>query len=1018
MFGLSGPAGAAPTGAPHHLSRHYLSESWQREQGLPQISVHAVTQDEEGYLWAGTDDGLARFDGVSFTVLNRRTSPQLLSDSVKALLPGRGGGLWIATRRGLYRLADGRFTAYTTAEGLVHDDLNALIEDREGRLWIGTEGGLSRFDGHAFTSYTPRDGLAHGSVWALFEDRQGRLWIGTANGLSRLAGGRFTSYTTRDGLSHDHVRALREDGHGHLWIGTDDGLNRLADGRFTVYTTRDGLFHPTVSAFADDGEGGLWIGTDAGLNRTSGDALAAYGAGLGVPEALRMRALWRDHEGSLWIGTGSRGLIRVAEARFTTLGAEDGLADDLVWALYEDLAGNVWIGTNDGLTRLAPDGATTTFGPRDALPDADVRALAEDADGDLWIGTDGGGLARLADGRLEVFTAAALPSRHVSTLLADAAGDLWIGTDQGLARLADGRLTTYTAADGLPHDYVRVLYEDAQGVLWVGTEGGLARAAARPPPAGGGFAHVRLKREGVRIRSLHGDADGSLWIGTAESGLLRYRRGEVAAFSVADGLFDYLVHQILEDERGWLWMSSNQAVFRARKAELDAFADGRAEAFTSISYDERDGMGSRECNGIGRPAGVRTRDGRLWFPTIRGVAIIDPRRLEVSGEPPPVHIESVTADRRVIAANGRAQLPAGTRELELHFAALSFQQPEKVRYKYRLEGFNRDWVDAGGRRDAFYTNLDPGPYRFQVIAANSDGVWNETGDAFELYLRPAFYQTWPFLAACVAAVVLLGHGLHRLRLRTVLRHNEELRRVQLQLEAKNAEVEARNAELQRFTYAVSHDLKSPLLTVLGFLGFVERDVAAGKKDGVAADIERIRNAGVRMQRLLDELLELSRVGRVRNPPAAVPFAELAREALELVAGRAAARGVEVAVAPGLPTVTGDRPRLVQVVQNLIDNAVKFMGAQSAPRIEIGARQDGGETVFYVRDNGAGIDPRYHEKVFGLFDQLDHDAEGTGMGLSLAQRIVETHGGRIWVESEGQGHGSTFCFTIPHGGLKA
>ena len=1006
---------------PGTIGDEYLYDSWQREHGLPQVSVNAIVQDHRGYLWVGTEDGLARFDGTGFLVFDRdrHKVPQLQSHTIRALLPDRDDGLWIATRRGLARLRMGdRLDLYTTADGLANDDVRTLYQDREGHLWIGTEAGLSRFHAGSFSSWTTRDGLLDDSVWAILEDRRGGLWIGTEGGLQRFENDRFTAAsTTREGLAGDHVRALYEDRRGRLWIGTSGGLTRFEGGRFTSYTTADGLPHPVVNALLEDHDGQLWIGTDQGLARLYSERQDPGGLRPAGLLGHRIRILWQDHERSLWVGAGILGLVRVRKATLTTRGAAEGLADDLVWTIYQDRAGDLWIGTNKGLSRLDAGGGILNYTTADGLPGPDVRALLEDRHGNLWIGTEAHGLARFRDGEFATYNRPnGLADAGVFALLEDRQGALWIGTGNGLNRLEDGQWHTFDTADGLSHNRIWALHEDPRGVVWIGTESGLTRYASRR------FTPVALPVPDI-VKTIHSnggsqDRQGTLWLGTAESGLLRYHDGELRSISVAQGLFDHQVHEILDDDRGWMWMSSNQGIFRVSRAQLEDFAAARIDAVDSFSYGEGHGMRSRECNGRGHPAGFKTRDGRLWFSTIKGVVIVDPERLEINDAPPRVHIEEVLVDRQAAqvarpdVGTASTVLPPNTRELALRYVALSFLDPEKLRFRYRLENFDRDWVDAGIRRVAYYTNLDPGSYRFRVIASNSDGVWNEVGDTLELYLRPAFYQTWLFYLACAVAVALSGWGFYLLRVRQLLFRNRELLRMKSELELKNSEVEARHAEMERFTYAISHDLKSPLVTIRGYLGFVRDQAKAGETERMMRDIQRIDAAATRMAQMLDELLELSRVGRITNKPTEISVGELARDAVDLVAGRIAERGVEIEIASGLPTVFGDRPRLLATMQNLIDNAAKFMGDQPQPRIWVGTRQEADETVCFVRDNGIGIDPSDQQRIFDLFNRVNQEIDGTGIGLALVTRIVEVHGGRIWVESEGTGRGSSFCFTLP------
>ncbi len=990
----------------------YLYEVWQHEQGLPQISVLALVQDDDGYLWLGTLEGLVRFDGLGFTVFNRSNTPQLGSNVVTAVVPDRAGGLWIGTRRGLGRWQDGRLTDITPEDEPVVD-VQLLFPDRRGRLWIGSHHGLHRLDGDRRITYTTRDGLAHDFVWAIQDDPEGNLWIGTQEGLSRLENGAFTSYTTRDGLAHDHVRALYEDRRGRLWIGTAEGIQRLEDGRFITCTPGAGPARPAVRLFYENQRGDLWIGTMSGLYRLTDGVFSFYNQETGLP-GNRVRAILEDREGSLWIGTLFGGLCRLRDRKIAVVGAAEGLPSDMVWAIRQDRTGNVWVGTDRGLARIAPDGAITTYTTRDGLPHPDVWTLYEDRRGDLWVGTCALGLARLREGAFHAHTRGERSDGCVTCIHEDRAGDLWFGSaGAGLHRLVDGRLHTYTTPDLLSNN-VRDLYEDPQGTLWIATDGGLSRHA------GGSFSAFTQHDLGTgSIWSLHGDRAGTLWLGFRGDGLGRLRDGKWTRFCVRDGLFDDQVYRILEDSRGRLWMSSNRGIFTVPKQELDDFAAGRISGITSLSFGRTDGMRSNEANGRGHPAGWRTRDGKLWFPTIKGAAIVDADHLDRNAVPPGVVIEEVLVDKQPTDPDRPAVLAAGAKVFEFRYVALSLLAPERIRYRYRLEDFDDDWVDAGTHRLVHYTNLKPGNYRFRVIAANSDGVWNETGDSFEFYLRPAVYQTWYFYLACIVAAGLLGLGVHRYRIRRLVRHNQALHRMKMQLEAKNTELElkhgeleAKNTELERFTYTVSHDLKSPLFTVEGFLGMLEKDAAAGDRERMNADLRYIRDATTKMGRLLEELLELSRIGRIVNPPEEIALGELVREAVELVAGRVSERGVELVIAPEMPMVVADRPRLREVVQNLIENAVKFMGTQEQPRIEITASEEDRETVCHVRDNGIGIDPKYHEQVFGLFDKLDPHGEGTGIGLALVRRILEVHGGRIWVESEGRGRGSTFSFTIP------
>ena len=730
---------------------------WQTEMGLPQNTVHAIAQTHDGYLWVATEEGLARFDGIRFTVFDKQNTPQFKSNYVRALCADRRGALWIGTSAGLLRLADGQFTAFDPRAGL-GDNIDLIYEDRAGDILIATETGLSRFNDGTFTAFAA--GRDVRGVQSLYEESDGALWLGTGAGLWRYKDEQFTDYTAQTALPAGGVASIAQGADGRLWFATPDGLSCLHDGSLTTYTTRDGLPSNRINSLYADREGSLWVATAAGLARFADGRFDAYGAGESIASAIVL-SLYEDAEGSLWVGTESGGLALLKDKKFTTYTARDGLPGELVKALYEDHAGGIWIGTyGRGLARFK-DGRFTNYTTADGLSSDIVLALAEDAAGDLWVGTPDG-LDRFRAGHFTAYTSAdGLANDFVRSIYEDKSGALWIGTRGGLTRMQSGAFTVYTTQDGLPNDFVGAIQEDAQGDLWVGTLGGLSRLRA-------GRFTTYTTRDGLSsdvVISLYEDQGGVLWIGTNGGGLCRLMDGKFTAYTTQAGLFADVVYRVLEDGQGNLWLSSNKGVFRVAKQELNDFAAGKVQGVTSVVYGTADGMPTRECSGGGHPAGWRGRDGRLWFPTLKGVAMVDPAQISLNRQPPPVVIEQVSVDDEPLAPGRAAEFAPGKSRFDFYYTAPSFVAPEQVRFKYRLAGFDRDWVDGGARRVAYYTNLPPGRYKFTVLAANNDGVWNEMGAAFEFYLKPRFYQTYWFYALCVLALALTGWQLYRLRVR-------------------------------------------------------------------------------------------------------------------------------------------------------------------------------------------------------------------------------------------------------------
>ncbi len=908
----------------------YVRDVWEKEQGLPNGSLMTILQTRDGYLWLGTHGGLARFDGVSFTLF-------LKDQHIVSLLEDRDGALWIATwGNGLVRYHDEQFFELTAKDGLAADVVRCLYQTRDGTLWIGTNGGLTRFSDGSFSEYTTQDGLSHEVVRALHEDVDGTLWIGTdGGGLSFLKEGTFVRHMSAPVLEGEVIRALQPTRDGRVWIATNRGLKSVKDGKLESYTRRHGLPHDDVIALHEDRDGQLWIGTRQGLSRFHNGRLSRATAGGTLGEA-EVRALFEDREGSLWVGTYLGGVNRLKDRAFASLTRSDGLSEDNVRALYEDREGALWIGTHNGGVNRVHNGRVTVFTRAHGLPSDRVWSVMEDAAGTIWLGTLGGGLARYSGGRFQALTTQdGLPSDIVRCLLASRDGSLWIGTDGGLVRLHGGRLQLFDRDDGLGHLQVLSLHEAADGTLWIGTRGGLNRlrnGVLDVPPRGAD--------PGI-VFAIHEDADSALWLGTRGRGLWRLKNDQWTAYSTAAGLADDTVLHILEDDDGRLWLSSPSGVFRVDRREL---LHPLSATGGGVIYDRAEGMESVECNGGFQPAGVRTRDGRLWFPTLKGVAVIDPKRSPVNTVPPPVRIDTVRVGSRRAAVKAPVRLEPGDKALEIAYAALSFVAPEKVRFRYKLDGFDEEWVEAGTRRTAYYTTLPPGDYRFRVMARNNSGYWSETEASVDLTVLPRFYQTWWFLLGTVIGLGLLIRSGHRVRMRRA---------------------RERFAVVIEERYRIAREIHDGLAQGLAVVG-LQLDAAAARlpaSDGDAAVRHHLAQARRQVQASLVEATHS--ILDLRSPGLDVWDLRSALASLvEEVSGTGA---VEVSL-----HVDGD-PRqlpecasrhLLRIAQEAVSNTLKHARAQ---RVEIALQVGASDVRLTVKDDGCGFDPSavVSRKSFGL-----------------------------------------------------
>ncbi len=1020
---------------PNLAITQYTHRLWQTEQGLPQSSVFAILQTRDGYLWLATQEGLVRFDGARFTVFNKQNTEAIRHNDVWNLLEDSEGTLWIGTRGGgLVRYRDGRFDTLSKEDGLTSDSVQALWQGRDGGLWIGTRGGgLNRYKDGVIRAYTAADGLSSKTIYAIVGDRDGNLWLGTdGEGLVRYRNGKFDTLSKAQGILNDTIYAILEDFEGDLWVGSGKGLFRLHDGVATAFGPKDGLLNDNIRAIYQDRQGTLWLGTDGGgLYRYRAGRFTAFGAKQGLSND-NVGALFEDREGSLWIGTDAGGLNRLRDNTFVTYSSDEGLPNDNVRAVLEDRAGAMWIGSFGGLTRWF-DGKFTTLTKRQGLSSDAVLSLMEDRSGALWAGTLGGGLNRYRNGLITHFSdAQGLSNETVLCLLEDADGVVWAGTRSGgLNRLEGERFKALTTADGLGSNDVRVLLNARRGGFWIGTLGGglnhYQDGKITTYNTSHGLAHDL-------VLSLYEDKDGVLWIGTFGGGLSRFKGGKFTTVTSKNGLYDDVVYRILEDDGGNLWMSSNRGISRVSKRDLDGFADGKRLRVESVAYGSADGMKSGEANGAHQPAGWRSRDGRLWFPTVRGVVSVDPNRLQSNQVAPPIRIEEVMigSERAVVDTVGDSpvQVPPGRQKLEFHYTALSFLAPEKVRFKVRLEGYDEAWVDAGNNRVATYTNLPPGNYRFLVRASNNDGVWNEIGAELSLEIQPRFYQRGAFYLVyllLIAGVVALATRFYRARV-DALKHREQvlleliqdnasaedaLRAANATLEQRNQELARSNSELERFVYVASHDLKEPLRSVVSFTQLLAKKYQ-GRMDADADQyIQYAVNGALSMQSHIENLINYARAGKLEKQLARASFEVGLQRALAHL-DQAIERSGAVVTHDPLPDLRAHPTEVIQLFQNLVGNAIKFRGA-APPRVHVGAALDAvrSQWQFTVSDNGIGIDPPNHERIFNLFERLDREPDdtGTGIGLALCKKIVEGRGGRIWVESE-PGKGSRFHFTLP------
>jgi ligand-binding sensor domain-containing protein/tRNA A-37 threonylcarbamoyl transferase component Bud32 len=739
---------------PDRAITQYQIDTWNDEKGLSQNSVFAIRQTADGYLWLGTEEGVNRFDGNKFVTFDMDNTPAMLSNYICTMFEDSRKRLWMGTRRGgLLAYEDGRFTHYSEKEGLLHEDIHCITEGPDGNIWIGTHrGGLYLFKNGRFRVYTVEDGLPNDVIRAIHKTGEGHFWIGTGDGFSLFENNKFTNYSIKKNDTANYIRAIYEDSSGTLWLGTNGGLYLMQGGKISPAKINAEYPDARIYTIFEDSDKNVWIGTVAqGLFRYRDGVFSQFSKKDGLSDNS-VFSIAEDREGGLWIGTVYGGLNRLRAGKFKNFGVPEGLTDDVVFAVYEDSNNYMWIATNNGLNRLK-NGEVIGFTTRDGLSNNVVDTIYEDSLGFIWVGTDVG-LNQLKNYPSKILKVREYKDHYTLAVCEDGRGNLWVGTGRGLFKRSINS-TKLVEIEDFPSKHVNVIYEDSDKNLWLSAHPkGLAKYSHEDKS----FT-LYTKEHGLpsnSIQCIYEDDGSVLWIGTAD-GLSRLKGGKFSSYSKKDGLFHGDIYSIQEDSNRNFWFSCNKGIFRVAKKDLNDFAEGKTELIRPFAYGKDDGMRTSECNGGFQTCGCKSSDGKLWFSTMKGVAMIDPARIPVNESLPPVYIENVLLDGVPADLNRKITVRPGIKRIEFHYTALSLLNPKKVKFKYLLDGYEEQWVDAATQRVAYYTNLDADTFRFQVIACNDDGFWNEKGAAVTFEVIPPFWWTWWFILLALSVFSVLSY---------------------------------------------------------------------------------------------------------------------------------------------------------------------------------------------------------------------------------------------------------------------
>ena len=956
---------------PQKAITQYTRTVWTQADGLPQDTVRRITQTSDGYLWLGTEEGLARFDGYDFTIFTKGNS-RLPSNSITYLAAGRDGTLWIGTPVGLARYHDGEFTIFTVKDGLPDNAIKLFFEDHNGSLWVAAGIYLSRLDGSKFTNFASERLLPIRAVTSVYEDHRHMIWVAGIGGVVRFDRGRFVPVLGPREMDNNIPIILNSDRNNNLWVsGTKGLIFRTPEGRLRKYDSHDGLPDDLVRSLCIDRNGNVWAGTSGGLSRLQGNHFIS--SNLGGKNDSEVRFLYEDREGDLWFGTNS-GLNRLRDDKFTMYGGTEGLPGDEPIAIHQDHHGDVWVGYNETGLVAIHKGKFRLYTTRDGLPSNGIYAIRENGEGDLLVSTRAG-LSVIHGGKYSNYVLPdALGRRGVFDALEDHHGRIWAAGSGGVYKMVGPTFQNVIPGGPVVNDNAVALSESSDGSIWAGTYGdGLWR-----------IKNDKSQRFSVadglgsdQVRSLYQDQEGSLWIGTFGGGLNVFRNGVFFRYTARDGLLSDNVSHIEDDGHGSLWLGTTRGICRIAKRQMLDFSAGRIKVLNPINYGLEDGLRSNEC-APGYPVGgggARTTDGRLWFPTSRGLAVIDPAEAgrDQATLSPSLRLLDISADGHKINLGETPRLKPGTSRIQFKYTGIHLSAPELVTYAYKLDGLDDEWTNAGTRRVIDYTNLPHGQYRFRVRAMLAGQHFSEA--SFNLEVLPHFYERWYFLWLCLGSFLAVIYGLYQFRLQRIR---------------------------SRF---------SMILEERARIGREIHDTLAQGFIGITRQLDAISKRMNGQDFITKQHLELAKkMARHSHTEAMRSVMDLRAAELDIggIAPALTAAAQEWTAQSGVVCeldVSGPFPRLpenvehnlIRISQEAITNVLKHAGADT---IRISLRMEPCGLLLTVKDNGRG---------FQLAQAFT--TSGGHFGLLGMRERAERLGGKLDLSSE-PGNGTQITVTIP------
>jgi ligand-binding sensor domain-containing protein/signal transduction histidine kinase len=970
-------------------------DQWTGDNGLLSNNLTSVFQARDGFLWITTNNGLMRFDGIHLDIYNQESVPFLSTDAFYRVYQDKNNTLWFASRgSGIVKYTDNVFNQHLPENKLVPKSFRTMLIQDNGTMWVGSDNkGLIQIRDTIVTRVESAQ-LQGVIIMTIEEGTDNSLLIGTnSRGLFKYKDGNVQQIAI-GALSGYSVNAIKHGPDGKLYIGTTEGLYIMENDKITAV---DFLENIQINHIVIDSYESVWIASERGLARIN----EKYGvreflrSGRSFPGA-HLTSLFLDKEGSLWMSTGKSGLLRLKESMIRNISETNGLSVDRVNVVTEGADGKYYVCLDDGFVNIIENGNITPMTILQKSWNESVRDIMVEEDGTCWIASYNG-LMKKNGAREKLYTTQnGLSSNSVRRIFRDRNGILWIGTRTGgIIRMEKGNITKiYDRASGLSSDYILAIEQDQEGRMVIGTHSGGLNFIN--PDGGIEIYHLTEDDDGVLVFNVHIDAEGEVWLATSV-GLYHFNvdRKKFTKLSITDVVKGESYFDWVEDKRGSIWIPANIGIIELLKSDVQSFLGGKIPSIRSKLYNNFDGMRNKECTGATRS--TLSSSGEVWVPTIKGICIVNPERKGINSIVPPVYITEVTTDNSVISNPSGVTVEPGNFRLAIKFTSLSLLAPNKVRFRYKIEGVNDEWIDARGTtRSVDYTNLPPGDYIFSVIASNNDGIWNEKGVQLPITVLPFFYQTVSFYIVLVLALTIMLYAIYKWRVNAVEQKNSELIKV--------------NSELDRFVYSASHDLRAPLASVLGLVKLTRMDPDPEHKKQY---LDKVEKSILKLDGFIHDIINYSRNARTELESNPVNFEHEVHEILEGLKYHDKSdkirKDIEI---QGSGVFYTDTKRLNIILFNLITNAIKYHNIERHdPFIKVSVNFTDQEATIKIADNGIGIDKHHLDNIFKMFYRADERSNGSGLGLFISKETVEKLHGNLRVESEPE-KGSCFTVTIP------